>query len=369
MESTALHKPTIRKRRTRIPALLTFGILAGLFWYLIPHRPEQNLLRLAVKVADATDWEFDGYDWMNNSALLSLSGRRAGPMIAIEVDTRSGILCPLQELSRALSMHGVNASTWIGGVKVLGPTGPVWFSSASNLRGSSIVWHGFTMRGVELEHLPVENASDVLTGPWNWLPDRGERLSLIPNSEGLYAIVASATNTADPASVVAIDIKPEASPAGTPDHFLGFDRQDRVITTNAYRGREIAADLFRFPLKPHAKPERWSIKPPPNGYCNDITLSRDGDHIAWMYRVVWEPPYRRFLARWLPFCKSTPDITDELWVSRLDGSQMRRIGAIDQGHDVNILPVYTGPEQLRWSPDGRRISFVYNKGVYVIEVK
>ncbi len=57
--------------------------------------------------------------------------------------------------------------------------------------------------------------------------------------------------------------------------------------------------------------------------------------------------------------------TQEVWVSRVDGTRMKRLGWL-------LTHPYSGDgvdaEALRWTPDGKHLSFIYRDGLYIVPV-
>ena len=77
------------------------------------------------------------------------------------------------------------------------------------------------------------------------------------------------------------------------------------------------------------------------------------------------PPILDWIHRAFPRFEIKPVLTEELWVSRSDGRGMHEIGHVRIPSD----PGRTTLGDIRWLPDGRKISFVYRNLLYVARVE
>ncbi|HLJ57306.1 MAG TPA: DPP IV N-terminal domain-containing protein [Chthonomonadaceae bacterium] len=112
------------------------------------------------------------------------------------------------------------------------------------------------------------------------------------------------------------------------------------------------------------------VKSPPGEGAPDITVSPRRDRILYEFR--YQAPNRasrleRITRRVIPNFHMRPQYYDSLWVSDADGRNMRELGSqavrslghdFDQRHDLI--------QCVKWSPDGRRISFVFGNTLYVL---
>lgn len=97
-----------------------------------------------------------------------------------------------------------------------------------------------------------------------------------------------------------------------------------------------------------------------------VSFSPDGTHVAWISRQPYVTNYSRLLSL---FAGRLPDTGSyqELWICRTNGSDMRRLGRYDNGSEDdrargNVL------EDLDWTPDSLRLSFVLNGGLYTLPI-
>jgi hypothetical protein len=100
----------------------------------------------------------------------------------------------------------------------------------------------------------------------------------------------------------------------------------------------------------------------------DVELSPPGDRLAWLIHIMAEPSLvQRMLSRWMPWLEARSHI--ELRTTKLDGSDVNRIGYIELHYLQPYEDDYAGPGGLRWLPDGRRLSFVYQGGLWTVPVR
>jgi len=98
------------------------------------------------------------------------------------------------------------------------------------------------------------------------------------------------------------------------------------------------------------------------------TASPDGKSVAWVldfqerqkkYPTAWDNFREQWIKGQMPL-DPQPYPTEEIWVSRSDGTKM---------HELAHLPAPNGYRQLtnlRWTPSGRQISFVYKNNLYTM---
>ncbi|MCW3054459.1 MAG: hypothetical protein JWN14_3629 [Chthonomonadales bacterium] len=76
-------------------------------------------------------------------------------------------------------------------------------------------------------------------------------------------------------------------------------------------------------------------------------------------------PILSWLQRFFPKIQPKPVLTEELWLSRIDGRDMHKIGHVPTRLDANGT-AQEQLEHLQWRPDGKQISFVYHGTLYVL---
>jgi hypothetical protein len=107
------------------------------------------------------------------------------------------------------------------------------------------------------------------------------------------------------------------------------------------------------------------IPTPPQADVSEVRMSPDARRLAWQVRPD-RPTLLTGLGEFLtPWQRGGP-ARDALWVSGIDGREMRQIGAIEVERGID----YDSNLSLwRWTPDGKHLSFFYNDGLYIVPVE
>lgn len=112
-------------------------------------------------------------------------------------------------------------------------------------------------------------------------------------------------------------------------------------------------------------PDRPPGAVPPGMAVQDLRLSPRGDRLAWKLSQPATPRLPDLLSRWFPSIKPPAKTLLSLWVSRADGREMHKIGSIERREETNELFMLE-PDDIRWTPDGKRLSFIYRNALYVV---
>jgi hypothetical protein len=94
--------------------------------------------------------------------------------------------------------------------------------------------------------------------------------------------------------------------------------------------------------------------------------SPKGDSLAWRFDCNRSGGA---LPEWVillfPFLRRDESVADstEIWVSRIDGTGMRRLGWVPAPADRSSQELTS----VEWSPDGRNIRFVYKDALYEMD--
>jgi hypothetical protein len=90
---------------------------------------------------------------------------------------------------------------------------------------------------------------------------------------------------------------------------------------------------------------KFTVPVPPNRIVEGIAFSPSGERVAWQ------------------MSSGGGTRASETWVSRLNGSGMHRLTSrqFNSGD--------TGPIDLRWTPDGREVSFLYNQVMHAVAAR
>jgi hypothetical protein len=91
-----------------------------------------------------------------------------------------------------------------------------------------------------------------------------------------------------------------------------------------------------------------------------VVLAPRGDRLAYLLTRTQTPPQSPLLRRlWQWFGKGVRQ-ERSIWVSDLEGHHMREIG-----YSI-VRPGAPIPDDLRWTPDGKQLSFIAGKSLYTV---
>jgi hypothetical protein len=104
-----------------------------------------------------------------------------------------------------------------------------------------------------------------------------------------------------------------------------------------------------------------TVKSPPGTDVRELALSPKGDRLALIAYSSHVPLITRLLGRILPSVRknSRPRAGLSVYVGDFDGSHMRELG-------YQPVDKLGSPHDLKWSPDGRSLSFILGDGLYLI---
>ncbi len=207
-----------------------------------------------------------------------------------------------------------------------------------------------------------------------WMPD-GNRW-IITRTEGNYlsSLHGSPFRKLNPAS----------SQSLVP-FVLGVNAQSRAVSTygNEYYKSGVPSTSPRFKVpavnfpdflleeydveEPSRSPRKWRVKVP--AFCTEgrIALSPHAERILW----ITERP-RTGILLWLDRLQFVVPgqgfASQAVYVSNLDGSEMRELYcAPDEAKKWGNMTVTDGAlKDIKWLPDGRRISFVHGDNLYIV---
>jgi hypothetical protein len=104
-----------------------------------------------------------------------------------------------------------------------------------------------------------------------------------------------------------------------------------------------------------------------------LEFSPQGDQVAWLVEQEHRSAFATLVSQEFPYFmaaqRAAVQRTRSIWTCRLDGTQMHEIGSVPLA--IASMPenddvVYYSPHTLRWLPDGRQLSFIYNGALYTI---
>lgn len=164
---------------------------------------------------------------------------------------------------------------------------------------------------------------------------------------------------------VIIDIKAWHYPANRiswPPELVGFTPEGGGIALEWARG--YGQQVLVYDIDAAAgtrKTRKYAISPPHHGTMEGISLSPQGDRLAWT--VFIEDTRIGPAAR-----IGQPQSLVEIWTSKVDGTDMRLIGGKTVRHRGPHEGSVDDPDLIRWTPDGKRLSYVLGDSLWIVDV-
>ena len=323
-----------------------------------------DLTHISTKVADATEDFAEDYLWLDDHTLLflRLTPKKKGIFHAVLVDTTTGrktLPEPFNAKNSALLLgqsfgFGVEGSKhWdydYAPPKVTLSPDKQWLLWPTTIENPDFQWVAADFDGKQQIWKQMADPKSEIKHGGNegyWLRDNTGWVELVQKyAKRRYTLTrANIYHLGNPAPVRAIDIE------GLADGLkVGMTQEGRVMMYHPPDNQEsITNAIFSLvSLEGKAvKAERVSMPIPKTSNVWQVTLSPQGDRLVWILDEV----------------KGDSSQT-VIYVSNLDGKALRAIGAAPS---VEIKPGhYSSPANARWLPDGSRLSYRYNKEIYVV---
>jgi hypothetical protein len=220
-------------------------------------------------------------------------------------------------------------------------------------------------------HLPADINTEAI-----WSADSHHWLEMVWRQSGGRSSVAAANLHSLPPdhAVVKLDMQ---LPAGT------YVWQDAVepgkallVIDDKFRATSPTLRIARVPFSGKQEPAHWSQASFPPGTSSG-SFSPQRDRLAYMTVSTPKPGYfERLLARIRTEWKREIRPEWRLWVANLDGSHRHEVGYMVQppdhppgvaGQGGWMSPSY--PQELKWLPDGKRLSYVFDDALYTVPVE
>jgi hypothetical protein len=371
------------KRRKRWIGLLAFaGLAALLVWTAWPREP--SLLQKASKVASVAGWRptrrFNTvcpWTWLSDRDILIVRqdeatylgglGRQVGLMQVCRVDVATGVETTLGPLSATMNtLRKQNP-----GLR-LEPDGP--YPSPD---GKWLLWDTYSFSTPPCFLVTAMDGSSVLRWPkepgerYNpyadelaWQQDSRAFVRLRYNRSGIGLWQEKIYRLDAPDQVRTITL-PANRWGGRQ---LGVTPDGRMLLCNWWTAPPKRAYIAALDINtPGNAPRLYALSAPKGTECIfSLALSPKGNRMAWMISANQWPQGPAWLLRlktWLGL-RFRRNIL-ELWVSCIDGSNMRRIGVVQDKPGRHTIPK---PETCAWSPDGRQIAFTYDFKLWTVKI-
>jgi hypothetical protein len=104
-------------------------------------------------------------------------------------------------------------------------------------------------------------------------------------------------------------------------------------------------------------------------FVDHVSVSLQGDRIAWLLSVPVSSKMNSLLHRWFPFVRERTGDEYQLWVSNGEGENMRFLGRSPFPNDKEEDQIYHRAEiyDLTWVPGGKKLSFIVGGKLYTID--
>jgi hypothetical protein len=314
-------------------------------------------------VVTPPEWYGLPYEWQSEHHIVYWQGKRYEEK-AIRIDTLSGERDDLKAFNaRVRTKHGEEG--FMPYEPLLSPDGN-WMLSRERVKGSPPRrWRAISLDGKQevKGNQFIEPCSAPIWGIWT--QDSKGWVSLEGLLDGPEAEFCPRGNPKKMTTRKSIGVR--MANAKAPDDgvgpLLGFSPDGWAVASRwhpYFEAKKGPVKVFEFDIKTGKSPPRvHSIRLPKGARADELVLSRQGDRLAWKFyfdRVASDA------------ANTKPISTIELWVSKLNGSEMRRIGAQQVKRANNSIYEKDFPYGLCWTPDGKQLSFLYQQALYLISV-
>ena len=105
---------------------------------------------------------------------------------------------------------------------------------------------------------------------------------------------------------------------------------------------------------------------PDGARLRGISYSPHFNSIAWVFKLRRVSILDVSLRRLFPSHKLHPSSTEELWISKVDGTEMRQLG-YEKTTDGDSIE--SDISEVKWSPDENRISYIYKDKLWIVTAR
>lgn len=336
--------------------ILLTGVVGGIVWLVKTRTPA--LLTVASRVTTQGKYSGNDFAWISENEYLCVS--TDGQTILryrLSDGVRTPLTSPVDNLSQVANIEVSPNGEWVCWDKLT-------YANASFRSG---IYNGSIRSYPYLSHLSDTHhrqLSGMAGGRWE--PDSSHLFSfgtLVVMSDKNRLTVQPTVFFSDGfegGDSLNVPIEPAVvselneTIMVTPNRLLGISQQD-----GPHKG---PAELNEYKLdKTLHRTRTWLVKLPPHTMAWEGKIAPAGDRVAWLITTEYVDPALAALHRLLPPVKTYAQSRQELWISRLDGTGMQVLGqtpiGMKNGNQVSVA-------DLRWLPDGRHLSFVYDDALW-----
>jgi len=339
---------TTKKRNLIMGIGAVLVVLAALVPEL--HHQPLTLLQRTRKVTRVKDWDakHDNYFWISNSEVLLVTqanGPAYGgvlPVLVRRVNAVTGSVTVDKALTARLQRSTqLDTSDW-----QLSPDSR-WLLCHNDSRR----WVAASLDGAHLMTWPLQGdgsgESGILTA---WLPDGRSWIQAVEDQQTThtYLYQLNKSTVTDHSGNFGLD--------GL--EVVGFYGPTRLLTILPQTGDGGGVSMADYDiLNPAASSHFYFQYVPPNMDIQQVRLSPDRSRLAWKFTVKPLPLGLRATINSNYVRRSSP-VTAGLWTSDLNCNNLHEVGTVDIRDDQIT--------NLRWTPDGKRLSFIDGDTLYTI---
>ena len=342
------------KYRSQMVGVL--AVLAVIVAAVVPelrHQPG-NLLNKAHKVAMLGTWDQkqDNYFWLTNQEVLLITPAAASSfelsVQARRLNAQTGIItgdAPLQTALQKISGDSI-VPDW-----QLSPNSQ-WLLSGGQFQNTPVVWVATAINGSKQIVRPRQQYYENGGLFTVWRPDSKAWVQIVEQNDQVHAFGYRLDNPAVTVHVENTNLNGNVA--------VGFYSPDRIFCIRPQTGdgggigvMDLGADASSAPV------QNYIQNVPANMDVQEVSLSPDRKLLAWKFTVKPLPLGLKATINSGYVRRSAPTLAG-LWVSDLNFNHLREIGTLDIRDDH--------VSNLRWTPDGKRLSFIDGDALYTVPI-
>ena len=178
------------------------------------------------------------------------------------------------------------------------------------------------------------------------------------------------TYSLDAAVPIASNTVEEDSPSLS---LLGAQPDHHILATDSFpkfyeNGELVISDkvsMLDFSQERDFVARHYTISKPPNALDREAVLSPQGDRVAWLYGIVHIPLGYNKLQSLYAMLHIRLSYTAAIWISKPDGGDLHELGSMPL-INAPTLSTECKSSHLRWTPNGKSLSFLYQNNLYII---
>lgn len=353
-----LHQ-SMRKRRRIVVWLLALGgltVVAALLVYRFAFAWEPSLDRKAVRINLRLD--DDGYlpsfQFLDRNRLLCRYGNAAGRRVEVEV--RTGVekrLVGLEQVFRGEDRKRDDHSR-----PQISPDGK-WLLWGYNQSGRRIAARMDGSRVARWKGHPLGH--DEFDFSFYWMADSRHWAEFEWDGElETGKMLVRCVDTPDRTETIPIDGSHPLLEQYGYGAILAVQTIDRSVVSE-FNGNAFVGDRIRMvigSLRRHSPPRlECTVHFPFDVTIQQAAVSPKGDRVAWLAAYNRASTFFDRLPRWLRFTGTEPWVRLSIWVSNVDGANLREIAHMATPESTTNVSWNKYLADLKWANDGRSLNY------------